>query len=77
MFIPASQGADESRVYYLGFLGTWTEVELMSYYQECPFTPFIWQKKHQPIITVYEAQANLADHEKIQGTDGNWSTPGQ
>ncbi|KAF9565426.1 DUF1000-domain-containing protein [Agrocybe pediades] len=58
LFIPASQGADTTRLYYLGFLGTWTE------------------HKHQPIITVYEAQANLADHEKIQGMDGTWSAPG-
>ncbi|KAL0954708.1 hypothetical protein HGRIS_003662 [Hohenbuehelia grisea] len=27
--------------------------------------------QNMPIITVYEAQANLADHEKIQGTDSN------
>jgi len=58
IFIPSAQGADSSRIYYLGFLGSWTE------------------KKHQPIITVYEAQANLADHEKIQGMDGTWSAPG-
>ncbi|KAF8899875.1 DUF1000-domain-containing protein [Gymnopilus junonius] len=58
IFIPASQGAETTRVYYLGFLGTWTE------------------PKNQPIITVYEAQANLADHEKIQGMDGTWSAPG-
>jgi len=29
----------------------------------------------QPVITVFEANANLADHEKIQGTDGNFSMP--
>ncbi|KAF8958327.1 galactose-binding domain-like protein [Flammula alnicola] len=58
LFVPASQGDDTTRIYYLGFLGTWTEA------------------KHQPIITVYEAQANLADHEKIQGMDGTWSSPG-
>ncbi|KAF9267664.1 DUF1000-domain-containing protein [Marasmius fiardii PR-910] len=35
-----------------------------------------WTERSQrPIITVYEAQANLADHEKIQGTDGMFSTP--
>ncbi|KAF9533720.1 galactose-binding domain-like protein [Crepidotus variabilis] len=58
LFIPSSQGADTSRIYYLGFLGSWTAA------------------KQQPIITVYEAQANLADHEKIQGMDGTWSAPG-
>ncbi|KAH9481518.1 PITH domain-containing protein [Psilocybe cubensis] len=58
VFVPASQGADTSRIYYLGFLGTWT------------------QHKSQPIITVYEAQANIADHEKIQGMDGTWTAPG-
>ncbi|KAJ3890980.1 galactose-binding domain-like protein [Lentinula edodes] len=33
------------------------------------------ERKSNPVITVYEAQANLADHEKIQGTEGNFSTP--
>ncbi|CAA7268165.1 unnamed protein product [Cyclocybe aegerita] len=58
IFVPAAQGADATRIYYLGFLGTWTET------------------KHQPVITVYEAQANLADHEKIQGMEGKWAAPG-
>ncbi|PPQ96258.1 hypothetical protein CVT26_005585 [Gymnopilus dilepis] len=58
IFVPASQGAETTRIYYLGFLGSWTE------------------QKNQPIITVYEAQANLADHEKIQGMEGNWTAPG-
>jgi len=53
LFFPASQGDDTTRLYYLGFLGEWSEL------------------KNQPVIAVYEAQANLADHEKIQGTDGN------
>jgi len=26
VFFPASQGADETRIYYLGFLGQWSEV---------------------------------------------------
>ena len=26
VFVPASQGADETRIYYLGFLGQWNEV---------------------------------------------------
>jgi len=58
IFVPASQGADTTCIYYLGFLGSWTAA------------------KQQPILAVYEAQANPADHEKIRGTDGNWSTPG-
>ncbi|KAE9403604.1 DUF1000-domain-containing protein [Gymnopus androsaceus JB14] len=33
------------------------------------------ERKSNPVITVYEAQANLADHQKIQGTEGNFSTP--
>ncbi|KAF7967285.1 hypothetical protein HWV62_34999 [Athelia sp. TMB] len=33
------------------------------------------ERKDNPIITVYETQANLADHEKIQGMDGTFSTP--
>ncbi|KZT42181.1 DUF1000-domain-containing protein [Sistotremastrum suecicum HHB10207 ss-3] len=36
----------------------------------------IWtERKEDPVITVYEATANLADHTKIQGTDGSFSTP--
>ncbi|KAK7454561.1 hypothetical protein VKT23_011313 [Stygiomarasmius scandens] len=57
LYFPEGQGADTIRIYYIGFLGTWTE------------------RKTNPIITVYEAQANLADHEKIQGTEGAFSTP--
>ncbi|KAG1726264.1 galactose-binding domain-like protein [Suillus paluster] len=56
LFFPASQGAETTRIYYVGLLGHWTE------------------RKSDPVITVYEAQANLADHEKIQGTDGKFST---
>ncbi|EMD33304.1 hypothetical protein CERSUDRAFT_142239 [Gelatoporia subvermispora B] len=58
LFFPASQGADTTRIYYIGFLGQWSE------------------RKTEPVITVYEARANLADHEKIQGMgDGNYSAP--
>jgi len=32
------------------------------------------ERKRDPVITVYESQANLADHEKIQGTDGGVGT---
>ncbi|KAF8896495.1 galactose-binding domain-like protein [Infundibulicybe gibba] len=36
----------------------------------------VWsERKTNPVITVYETQANLADHEKIQGMEGNFSTP--
>ena len=35
---------------------------------------FPLQRKSDPVITVYETQANLADHEKIQGTDGSFSS---
>jgi len=57
LFFPASQGADTTQIYYVGFLGHWIE------------------RKNNPIITVYETQANLADHEKIQGTDGAFNSP--
>ncbi|KAG6373304.1 galactose-binding domain-like protein [Boletus reticuloceps] len=57
LFIPSNQGADTTRVYYIGFLGQWT------------------QRKSNPVITVYEAQANIADHDKVQGTEGAFSTP--
>ncbi|EKM78576.1 hypothetical protein AGABI1DRAFT_114200 [Agaricus bisporus var. burnettii JB137-S8] len=57
LFFPESQGSDTIQIYYLGFLGHWTE------------------RKNNPVITVYEAQANLADHTKIQGTEGNFYTP--
>lgn len=33
------------------------------------------KRKNNPVITVYETQANLADHEKIQGMDGSFSAP--
>jgi len=58
LFIPASQGAENTRIYYVGFLGSWTE------------------RKNKPVVTVYETQANLADHEKIQGLDSTFSAPG-
>ena len=35
------------------------------------------QRKQDPVITVYESKPNLADHEKIQGTEGNFSMPSQ
>ncbi|THV02761.1 DUF1000-domain-containing protein [Dendrothele bispora CBS 962.96] len=57
LYFPEGQGADTIRIYYIGFLGTWTE------------------RKTNPVITVYEAQANLADHQKIQGTEGAFSAP--
>ncbi|KAI0297300.1 PITH domain-containing protein [Multifurca ochricompacta] len=59
LFFPASQGAETTRIYYIGFLGQWSE------------------RKQEPVITVYESRANLADHEKIQGTEGNFSMPSQ
>ncbi|KAJ2918444.1 hypothetical protein MD484_g1913, partial [Candolleomyces efflorescens] len=59
LFIPASQGADTSQIYYVGFLGTWSK------------------RNENPVITVYETQANLADHPKIQGMDGTHSSLGQ
>jgi len=55
LFFPSSQGADTTRIYYVGFLGHWSE------------------RKNTPVITVYEAQANPADHEKIQGMDRMFS----
>ncbi|KAI0293792.1 hypothetical protein BC826DRAFT_1014274 [Russula brevipes] len=57
LFFPASQGAETTRIYYVGFLGQWSE------------------RKQDPVIAVYESQANPADHKKIQGTEGNFSMP--
>ncbi|KAF8920120.1 galactose-binding domain-like protein [Mucidula mucida] len=57
LFFPASQGAETVRMYYVGFMGHWSE------------------RKSNPVITVYEAQANPADHQKIKGLDGSFSTP--
>ena len=36
IFIPASQGAENTRIYYVGFLGSWTEVGQysLSFFQE-------------------------------------------
>ncbi|KAI0059204.1 DUF1000-domain-containing protein [Artomyces pyxidatus] len=58
LFFPESQGAETTRIYYIGFTGQWSE------------------RKQDPVITVYEAQANPADHLKIVGTEGNFSRPG-
>ncbi|KAF9024915.1 DUF1000-domain-containing protein [Hymenopellis radicata] len=49
LFFPASRGAETVRIYYVGFMGQWSE------------------RKANPVITVYEAQANPADHQKIKG----------
>ncbi|PFH53206.1 hypothetical protein AMATHDRAFT_188451 [Amanita thiersii Skay4041] len=57
LYFPSSQGADSTRVYYVGFLGHWSE------------------RKEEPVITVYEAQPNISDHDKIQGTEGNLNIP--
>ncbi|TFK66291.1 DUF1000-domain-containing protein [Pluteus cervinus] len=57
LYFPSSQGAESTKIYYIGFLG------------------HHFERKSNPIITVYETQANLADHPKIQGTDGNFNTP--
>ncbi|GLB33646.1 putative PITH domain containing protein [Lyophyllum shimeji] len=57
LFFPESQGAETTQIYYIGFLGHWTE------------------RKDNPVITVYEAQANIADHPKIPGTEGALSNP--
>ncbi|CAL1715723.1 unnamed protein product [Somion occarium] len=56
LFFPASQGADTTRIYYVGFLGQWSE------------------RKIEPVVTVYESRANLANHEKIQGVEGAYSS---
>ncbi|KAI0636256.1 DUF1000-domain-containing protein [Trametes polyzona] len=58
LFFPAAQGADTTRIYYVGFLGQWSE------------------RKFEPVLTVYESKPNLADHDKIQGLNENWSAPG-
>ncbi|KZV87195.1 DUF1000-domain-containing protein [Exidia glandulosa HHB12029] len=57
LFFPAAQGADTINLYYVGFMGTWTE------------------SKKEPIVAVFETQANLSDHEKIQGMDGAMQSP--
>ncbi|KAH9034425.1 hypothetical protein EDB84DRAFT_1438138 [Lactarius hengduanensis] len=48
LFLPASQGAETTRIYYVGFLGQWSE------------------RKQEPVINVYEFQANIADHEEYR-----------
>ena len=35
-----------------------------------------FQHKNKPVITVYETQANLADHKKIQGLDRTFNSLG-
>ena len=34
-----------------------------------------WKRKFEPVMTVYESKPNLADHDKIQGMNANWSAP--
>ncbi len=34
LFFPASQGAENIRIYYVGFLGQWTEVNLFSFVRQ-------------------------------------------
>jgi PITH domain len=77
LFISASQGAENTRIYYVGFLGSWTEVRPNSVCAICRQFHSLLQHKNKPVITVYETQANLADHEKIQGLDGTFSSLGQ
>ncbi|KAF7789810.1 hypothetical protein EIP86_000756 [Pleurotus ostreatoroseus] len=57
LFFPASQGADTTRIYYIGFLGQWSE------------------RNDKPVIAVYEARANPADHKGIRGIDGSTIAP--
>lgn len=56
LFIPASQGADTTRIYYIGCLGQWT------------------QRKMEPVVAVYESKPNFADHPKISGMGGMFSS---
>jgi len=73
LFFPESRGAETIRIYYLGFFGHWTEACSTSLIAWSELTIF-FQRKNNPVITVYETQANIADHPKIQGTEGNFST---
>ena len=82
LFFPASQGAETTRIYYVGFFGQWSEVRPLLSVSPARYRMFLTilsshQRKQDPVITVYEAQANLADHEKIQGMEGNFSMPSQ
>jgi DNA replication regulator DPB11 len=81
LFFPASQGAETTRIYYVGFFGQWSEVRLLLSVSLARCFMFLilslHQRKQDPVITVYEAKPNLADHEKIQGTEGNFSMPSQ
>lgn len=81
LFFPAAQGADTTRIYYVGFLGQWSEVS--TYFRTLVPLPRSWltssardQRKFEPVVTVYESKPNLADHDKIQGLNENWSAPG-
>ena len=77
LFFPASQGAETTRIYYVGFLGQWSAVRSLYIYSKSrvELNNSRLQRKQEPVIAVYESQANLADHEKIQGTEGNFSLP--
>ncbi len=60
-------------MYYVGFMGHWSEVDFTITVMQ--LDAHCWQRKSNPVITVYEAQANPADHQKIKGLDGSFSTP--
>lgn len=74
LFFPASQGADTTRIYYIGFLGQWTEVgSLLTLSIGGPNN--LRQRNDKPVIAVYEARANPADHKGIRGIDGSTIAP--
>ena len=76
LFFPASQGADTTRIYYVGFLGQWSEVSDPFEHSLEPCPQMIGsQRKFEPVTAVYESKPNLADHDKIQGLNENWSAP--
>jgi hypothetical protein len=60
LFVPASSGAETSRIYFIGFKGEWLGE----------------QRREGPTNIVYESAPQLKDHKKIPGTDGVGHTLG-
>jgi hypothetical protein len=70
-----AEDLDPVQIFYVGFLGHWNEVWLFKicFIRLISMTCSV-QHKRAAIITIYESQANLADHGKIQGLDGTSSS---
>jgi hypothetical protein len=76
LLLKGSHGAETNSVYWIGFLGTFIAmvcITLLAFYDPA-FN--VTQRKGAPTNIVYEASPNLADHTRIKGTEGGFSSLG-